>query len=248
MKPRSHTASLTNSIGAPWEIHRLPLPVFPGSNRTRISDLYTKLGGQAGYATIFALSPDHDLGFSILLAGETAIADRLTLQAIVAEAWITAAENAAWVNAAEKFPGTFGNGTTNLTLTVDADRPGIGLQSFYTEGMDVRGYILSFTAEIPAGNLSVRLYPMGLVEEGLGEKGSRELHSFRAIPSVVPPGPRGIVQGGMGMFDDGCAGWEAVDFNILGVNGVDGFVFEVVDGRLEGVRHPALGLDLKRIE
>lgn len=247
MKPHSHTASLSNSVGAPWEINRLPIPVSPGSNRTRISDLYTKIGGQAGYGTVFGLSPDHGLGFSVLLAGETAIVDRLALRALVAEAFVTAAENAAWENADENFQGTFGNGTTNLTLTVDEGKPGIGLESFFLEGVDVRGYILSFTVQIPAARLSVRLYPTGLVEQEKGNSSMRELHSFRAIPTVVPTAPRSLVQGGKGMFDDGCAGWESVDFNILDVNGVDGFVFEVEEGRVMGVRHPALGLSLPRI-
>ena len=43
MKPHGFVAPLTVGLGAPWEINRLPLAVSPGSNRTRISDLYSEL-------------------------------------------------------------------------------------------------------------------------------------------------------------------------------------------------------------
>ncbi len=64
LKPVSHTASLHGSLGFPWEIVRLDLPVVEHSNQTRTVDLYTKAGGIGAYGALLALSPDHDLGFA----------------------------------------------------------------------------------------------------------------------------------------------------------------------------------------
>jgi hypothetical protein len=76
MKPRGHTSTLTYSVGAPWEISCMTIPVTAGSNRTRVTDLYAKGGGNPPYGAVLALSPEHGIGFSILVAGETALTDR----------------------------------------------------------------------------------------------------------------------------------------------------------------------------
>lgn len=102
----------------------------------------------------------------------------------------------------------------------------------------MRPYILGFG--VAPANLSVRLYPMGLVERDKSR--GVELLSFRALSIVIPAGLAGAVQGGEGMFDDGCVEWQSVDFNILEVNGVDGFVFEIINGRLEGLVSSATGV------
>lgn len=79
----------------------------PKSSRTRVSDLYTKLGGNPQYTAVFALSPDHGLGYSILLAGPTSSTDRIPLRDIVGTVFVTAAEHAAVENAERNFAGTF---------------------------------------------------------------------------------------------------------------------------------------------
>lgn len=48
MKPKALHPSLAEALGAPWEIQRTPITVSPDGNRTRIIDLYTKVGGNAG--------------------------------------------------------------------------------------------------------------------------------------------------------------------------------------------------------
>ncbi|CAI7579681.1 unnamed protein product [Penicillium discolor] len=120
MKPSSGTGSLVELVGAPWEISRLEIPVTPGSNRTRISDLYTKAGGNVDYTSIFALSPDH-----------------------VGETFIPAAEYAAAENARRNLAGTFvdeASPDTNLTLSVDRGHPGLGLKSFWIKGNNARDH------------------------------------------------------------------------------------------------------------
>ncbi|KAK6076234.1 hypothetical protein SCUP234_07402 [Seiridium cupressi] len=74
---------LVELVGAPWEIQRLAIPTTPGSNRTRVSDLYTKAGGTGDYNAIFDLSPDHGIGFSILVTGSTSPSARFTIRDVL---------------------------------------------------------------------------------------------------------------------------------------------------------------------
>ncbi|KAJ3525903.1 hypothetical protein NM208_g11436 [Fusarium decemcellulare] len=224
MKPLGGTASLTNSVGAPWEINRLSLPISPGSNRTRISDLYTKLGGNAGYAAVFALSPDHGIGFSVLVAGPT--------------------EHAAVENAALNYAATFADDSdpsSNLTLTVDKDRPGLGLESWNVNGTDWRSNLtLPGLDPLPSSSFTVRLYPMGATSQ---TNSSSEQISFRAVPQIRPIAPRSAVEGGQGLFDNGCETWFSVGF----WDSIDEFVFDVVDGRVVSVENAITQQVLKRV-
>ncbi|KAI6753779.1 hypothetical protein HG531_005948 [Fusarium graminearum] len=243
MKPHGNTASLTSSVGAPWEINRLTLPVSPKSNRTRISDLYTKLGGNAGYAAVIALSPDHGIGFSVLTAGVGAVGARIPLRNAVGTVFITAAELAGWENAKKTYPGTFVDKTrngSNLTITVDEGQPGLGLESFFINGSEWRANLTAPASDpIYGDDIIVRLYPMG----AKSVSGSTQLISYRAVPQLKPIGPRSAVEGGEGLFDDGCTSWQEVGFWGDG----DDFTFKVVDGEVVSVTNLAL-VDLQRAE
>ncbi|KAF2211049.1 hypothetical protein CERZMDRAFT_44215, partial [Cercospora zeae-maydis SCOH1-5] len=61
MKPVTHTASLTYSIGAPWEIVRY---VSPSSGK--VIDIYTKLGDSGSYSAMLGLIPEFNAGFTYL--------------------------------------------------------------------------------------------------------------------------------------------------------------------------------------
>ncbi|RGP72913.1 hypothetical protein FLONG3_6551 [Fusarium longipes] len=243
LKPQGNTASLTTSVGAPWEINRLTLPVSPNSNRTRISDIYTKLGGNSGYAAVIALSPDHGIGFSVLTAGLGAVPARIPLRNAVGTAFITAAEHAGWENAKKTYPGTFvdeSRNGSNVTITVDEGQPGLGLESFYINGSEWRAN-LTFPGSDPVygDDILVRLYPIGAE----AVSGSTKLISYRAVPQFKPIGPRSAVEGGEGLFDDSCTAWESVGFWGDG----DDFTFKVVDGKAVSVTNLAI-VDLKRAE
>ncbi|KAF4978639.1 hypothetical protein FZEAL_5042 [Fusarium zealandicum] len=246
MKPLSGTASLTYSVGAPWEINRLTLPVSPGSNRTRVSDLYTKLGGNAGYAAVFALSPDHGIGYSVLVAGPAAVVERAPLRDAAGTAFITAAEHAAAENAALNFAGTFvdeSNQDSNLTLTVDKDHPGLGLKSWYVNGVDWRSNLtLPGIDPFPSDMITVRLYPIGAAIKN-SSSGLQRL-SFRAVAQIRPIGPRSDVEGGQGLFENGCQTWFDVGFWDSG----DEFVFEIQNTRVESVENMVTRQVLKRVD
>ncbi|KAI9692033.1 MAG: hypothetical protein M1820_009608 [Bogoriella megaspora] len=255
MKPRGHTAALTTSVGAPWEIERLALPVSPNSTQTRISDLYTKLGGNTGYSAVFALSPDHGIGFSILLAGPKSIADRIPLRDTVGKAFVTAAEHAALENAAKNLAGTFADASsagTNLTLTVDKDRPGLGLKDLFVDNVDWRVGILNYGLPEPAGEgASLRLYPTNsdpaprAFSTCGGEKS--EKISFRVYGAggleLEPLQPPAAVEGGSGLFNDGYTAWQQVGFYPN-----DEMVLEIVNGRLESVTSIGANRTMRRVD
>ncbi|KAJ5827390.1 hypothetical protein N7447_004153 [Penicillium robsamsonii] len=239
MKPNSGTGSLVELVGAPWEISRLEIPVTPGSNRTRISDLYTKAGGNIDYTSIFALSPDHGIGYSILVAGFTATPARWPLRDLVGETFIPAAEHAAAENAKQNLAGTFvdeKSPDTNITLSVDRGRPGLGLKSFWIKGENSRD------------SANQRLYPTGLnsFSRSLSSlyKTKGELRvAHRMVAPQPPMKPRAAVEGGKGGLFDNSFVWMNLDF----AGPSDEFIFNLVDGRLVSVEYPIVGSVLKRV-
>ena len=250
LKPHAHTSSLTSSVGAPWEISRLTLSVSTNSTRRRVSDLYTKAGGQAGYTSVFALSPDHKLGYSVQVAGPGSGLDRWTIRAAVGETFVVAAEHAAFEHAERHFQGTFAGGSgsdTNLTFTVEDDHPGLGLSEFFINGTDAMlNLTLPGLAALPEGlEQAVRLYPTGL-EEILGDGGKRL--KYRAVNQVIPLTPRALVEGGQSLFDDGCATWVSTSFFESPTGQFyDEFQLDVdSDGVLVAVTYPVAGITLEK--
>lgn len=233
LKPHSLTSSLAAAVGAPWEIYRLALPVSASSNRTRISDVYTKTGGQTAYGTVFALSPDHKLGFNILIAGPTAVTDRVALRELVGATFLTAAEHSAWDNAKANYAGTFAvpnNSTINMTLSVDPDSPGLGLISLNALGFDILGQMVSPAYVAAPKGTVVRLYPSGTEFKGAGGKSNVKI--FNAV-AEINPGPRVAAEGGVGLFNSECETWLSTGFFESTT-----FEFEVVDGKLASVKWP----------
>ncbi|KAJ5391966.1 hypothetical protein N7509_007456 [Penicillium cosmopolitanum] len=220
MKPRSATGTLVELVGAPWEISRLEIPVTPDSNRTRVSDLYTKAGGNIDYTAIFALSPDQGIGYNILIA---------------------AAEHAAAENAVRNLAGTFvdeKNSGNNVTLSVDRGHPGLGLKSFWLKGKNARD------------SPHYRLYPTGLnsVSRSLSSlyrtEGTMRIAHRGVKPGVKPVEPRAAVEGGKGgLFDDSFM-WMALDQE----GPVDLFVFTLVDEKVTAVEFPLTGAVMKRVK
>ncbi|GJN76845.1 hypothetical protein PLIIFM63780_000333 [Purpureocillium lilacinum] len=251
MHPLGSTTSLTFSVGAPWEIHRLAVPVTPKSNRTRIMDLYTKLGANAGYSSCIALSPDHGLGFSLMSVGATAGTDRITLRDLIGDVFLPAAEHAGAENAAANFAGTFVNEKTpgtNVTLTVDKGQPGLGLAKFFIDGMDVRGNVTT-SPPPPGSKFAVRIYGAGSsspdnLPSALYRTRGTVRYSFRAVVEKLPFKKHTAARGGKSLFMNECLSWFSVGFT----ENIDEFVLEVVDGKLRSVEHPLTKTVMKRVK
>lgn len=249
MKPMSGTGSLVELVGAPWEINRLLVPVTPGSNNTRISDLYTKAGGTGDYTAILALSPDHGIGYSILVAGLTAGSARWPIRQALGELFIPAAELAIAENAATNLAGTFVNDDwegTNLTLTVDEGEPGLNLTSFYINGTESRAAVFG----LPEGvDLSYRIYPVGVYSNSnslsaLYQTNGTFKVSHRMTLGANPPLPRPAGDGGMGGLFENQLTWLSIDQN----GPKDEFILEIEDGRSIGVKSTGADLELKRVD
>jgi hypothetical protein len=229
MRPVSHTSNPFLSISAPWEIVRMQLPLSSSTNNSRTIDLYTKSGDIGSYSSMLSLDVDHAFGFSILTASESASAQRTQLASIVAASWVTAFEDAAREEANAKLTGTFANMEQNSTLTleVNSDRPGLGVRTFISRGVDTKMSLRRImNIEDSKAKISIRLYPNGLSNDNI--------HGFRAVFEALPyPADTSI-------FNDNCHTWLTADSLIYGSIGLGNFEI-VVNGTGEAVEVRARG-------
>ncbi|KAK1990264.1 beta-lactamase [Colletotrichum falcatum] len=240
MKPLSGTGSLVELVGAPWEIARLAIPTSAGSNRTRVSDLYTKAGGNGDYTCIFALSPDHGIGYSILVAGSTATPARWPIRDAVGELFIPAAEAAAADNAGLNLAGTFvaASAGSNMTLGVDADGAGLVVESSFFAGEDQT-----------AGASALRLFPTGLYSSSRSHSAlydSRGTFStaFRMVAYPAELKPRSRSEGGAGDLFDNSHVWMNFDAK----EAVDEYILTIDDGRLVNITSSYLHVTFTRLD
>ena len=141
MKPISHTASLSYSVGAPWEIIRY---IHPSTGK--VTDLYTKLGDSGYYGGCLVLIPDYNAGFSLLEASSNAtlrsgvgnlLLDYLTI------AILPALEAQAAAEAARHFVGEYVSTDANLNSSVSVvylnneSSSGLVISSWISNGTDV---------------------------------------------------------------------------------------------------------------
>lgn len=199
-----------------------------------MTDLYTN--GDIGlYHASLILSPDHNMGFTVLVAGdETSLAaseppgSRDTLKNALIDTLLPAVEGEARQQASNRFAGTYAadNNTSKCSFTIATDdRPGLGLFN----GTAINGTPLQTIAEsqgIGGRNqtLSVRLYPTGLKATAPTTDGTEGTYtsrmSFRATFESVPQG------GGPGW----CGLWTSLDGVHYGGIGIDEFIFAFAEG------------------
>lgn len=144
MKPRTHTASLTYSVGEPWEIVR-----YIHRDTGKVTDIYTKLGDSGSYGGMLAIIPDYDAGFSFLNAqfnsserGQVA----LKLIDLISEEVIPALEAQAAAEATRNFVGTYESTDPQLDSsleiafnesTVLTSSSGLNIQNWISNGTDM---------------------------------------------------------------------------------------------------------------
>ncbi|KAI1115508.1 beta-lactamase/transpeptidase-like protein [Nemania sp. NC0429] len=248
LRPVAHTADLHVAVGMPWEIHRLLQPLSPGSNHTRVVDLYTKNGILGGYEALFVLSPEHEFGFVLLLAGLTtpagSAARSLALAVIgdvVTGALATAFEQAARAEAEANFGGVYANPESgmNLTISVNDGHPGLKLSNWTLSG-DKDVDVLELYTGVPNAGLDARLYPMDLGGDGGAV-------AFRAVYEAAR-GPSYTSQPGV-VFSLGCLPWGSVAGIQYGNVAFDDFVFEVDwKGRATAITPRVARQTLKRVK
>lgn len=205
MKPGTQTSSLDYSVGAPWEI------ISFGNERP--IDLYTKSGDIGTFSSVFALSPDHGVGFVVLGAGSNCHVSLAYASDLISAVLIPALEQSAKEQAHRRFAGTYAldKGNSSITITTD-DGPGLRVTSWTNNSTDMFPAFMALNGMKDPSQLSIRLYPTGLESPGQ--------ISFRAL--VPPPLPDGI-----GPFTSSCISWVTVDSQTYGNVGLDEFVFEI---------------------
>ncbi|KAJ0420254.1 beta-lactamase/transpeptidase-like protein [Aspergillus carlsbadensis] len=216
LKPFAQTAELGVSVGAPFEILSLTQP--------RMISLYTKAGDIGRYSAMMGLSPDHDIGFTILAAGEGNTLAVMTLADLISKFLIPALDQVAKEEAHNSFAGTYSSAPTNSSLEVTTDAgPGLRVLKWTNNGKDILDALSQIQLGPPGQSVELRLFPTGLRHGGR--------LSFRSVrPSRFGTGPGcGPV---CGPVTRACRSWMLVDGSVYGAMGVDEFVFETgEDGR-----------------
>ncbi|KAJ7588107.1 putative beta-lactamase [Mycena floridula] len=224
-KPHSHTASLTYSVGAPWEIQRLVLP-----SENRVVDVYTKNGDLGAYFSFFALIPEYNVGFAGLGAGAGGPLDIILISTLVGELFIPALEDAARAEGDTRFSGTYTAVGLNssISLSTEPGKPGFGITSWISNGTDMMQVAL---VPLP---FTVRLYATNLV--------SATSHAFRAVYEHPTNSTSSQVP-----FQDSCVSWGGIDSPTYGVIGIDDFVFTLgEDGSAVSLEPRFLRVSLQR--
>ncbi|KAH7140218.1 beta-lactamase/transpeptidase-like protein [Dactylonectria estremocensis] len=223
LKPLAHTSELQMSVGMPWEIRRVLLPISPTSNKTRVVDLYTKNGMLGSYSALFVLSPDHDFGFVALFAGASMGLDMWpVLPSLITDTMLPALEGAARERARARFAGNYTSSHGHIVVGVDKSLPGLSVQSWTRGTVDV---LKQFANVLGVGSSGLRLYPAGL--EGNGKIRFRGVYDFeREVPS------QGIVD----PWVDLCLAWGGADAVKYGNMAIDDFEFDLdSSGKASGI-------------
>lgn len=212
MKPLTQTGYPGSTVGAPWEIYSYLL-------NSRVVDLYTKAGNTAGYASMLALSPDHEVGFTIMSANAQTSNAALQysvgyLSDMISGVILPTLEASAKTEAKYKYEGVYRSKTGNSSIIVKSDsEPGLNVTQWVFHGKDT----FKALGDIMGNVNSVRLYPTGL------EKFKSNELSFRAIIQDLAPAK------GIGPFTRSCKSWETINQAFYGNVGLDEFVFTLDD-------------------
>jgi hypothetical protein len=271
LKPLLHTGALTFSLGSPWEILRQVIPVTPSAatTRTRTIDFYTKQGGGGTYTSILGLSPDHNVGISILTAGNTSVGTYVAIRQLFIDIWLPAAEQAAREQAGEGLVGSYsleteaGGGENKAVVEILEGEPAICVTEFVSNGTDVLEMVRQYSAQLAhgkEGETRMWLYPVGLVSEGSAAgskgkgkgkgKGNGEGGGGDGTQRIAFRGVAGLVGTEVSTERaDACASWAEGDRIRWGNYPTDMFIFEIgADGKAVAVEAPAFDLRLERAE
>jgi hypothetical protein len=221
----SHTASLTYSVGAPWEIIR-----YVHKDTGRITDVYTKLGDSGAYGGYIILIPEYNAGFSILGANvnETQRGNAAnTVMDMIFEQMMPALEAQAARDAEKKFAGHYectSGLNSSLTVTLN-ETAGLTISSWISNGTDMLQTFLP--------GKTARLFP-SIPDQGDGKVAFRESSQIQTSTYVAA---------GVGPFTGDYVtnlDWLSVDSFHYGNMAYDLFVFEVDKDGVATTANPAI--------
>ncbi|KAJ5043873.1 hypothetical protein NUH16_000666 [Penicillium rubens] len=229
MKPLTHTSSLQHSVGAPWEIYTFLTP--------RRVDLYTKGGDIGLYSSSIGLSPDHNAGFTVLVAGGNSHAMTSTIGEMVADIMLPAFDEVARNQALKRFGGTYAltSGSSNSSITIAAD-DGVGLvvSSWISNSVDMIESLMGLQGVTDRSEISIRLQPSGLETPG-------KISFLAVIYTLSAPKDAGPLVGS-------CFSWILLDSLVYGNVGLPEFEFALNhDGYATSLSPRALRVTLPRV-
>ncbi|KAH8700823.1 beta-lactamase/transpeptidase-like protein [Talaromyces proteolyticus] len=239
LTPRTHTSSLIESVGAPWEIERVPL--LP--NQT--IDLYTKNGGVGLYGALLVLSPDLDFGVTLTAGGPANIEVMEALIEVVLQNFMPALRLAAQEEAQNNLAGTYSNPALNASIKINtqANRTGLVVSDWIYNSTEVSAIYNVASGSDPDTPLDIALYPTG-IQSGL-KNGTQNVY-YRAVfqeqaPDESPDTTPGTIV-------EPCSSWASADSLSYGNVALDDIAFTLdCKGRAISVEPRFLGVTLKRL-
>lgn len=225
LKPDTHTSNLRLSVGAPWEILRVPGLTKDG----RVIDLYTKSGGLGLYASWLVLIPDYDIGLTVFAAGKNSSLPLLIQSTL--EGFIPAIEQVGKEQAAARYTGVYDVQPSNLShapnssLEISVDKgPGLVVNRWISNNIDVvKVYNKYFGSN--RTSTEVRLYPTGLEKKTGFERTVSYRAFFRSVRLNATNEESTAAEKDDGRVFSGCASWGEIDGYMYGLIGIDDFVF-----------------------
>lgn len=214
MKPMTHTAALSFSVGSPWEIYRTKSNITTG----RTVDVYTKSGGIGSYTSLIILIPDYEVSLAILTAGPNGIVVNYVAEMIV-QTLIPALEQSARDEAANLLTGLYtseAGDNSSISLTTD-NGPGLLIDSWISNGSDLLQTAEEYLQASGGGHVrSMRLYPTTLKDT----RNCQTRAAYRAVFDVSTE-----LGSTARVFDQNVNAWENTDAVMYGEIGVDDIVF-----------------------
>lgn len=225
LKPATHTDNLRQSVGAPWEIFRVPGLTKDG----RVIDLYTKNGGIGLYSSELVLIPDYDIGLTVFAAGDKPSLGLLVQSALAR--FIPAIEQVGKKQAVARYTGVYdvqpsnSSHASNSSLEISVDKgPGLVINRWISNNIDV---VKAYDKYLGSNKTSteVRLYPTGLKKKIGCERTVSYRAFFRSVPLNATHDESTAAEKDDGQVFSGCTSWGTIDLNTYGLIGIDDFVF-----------------------
>lgn len=212
MKPVTFTGSVNVSVGAPWEIVRIPTE--------RNIWMYTKGGHVGSYTSEIILIPEYGIGVTVLAAGVAVSQDVDLLANLFAEIVAPVLENASKEEASATYSGVYELAGSNSSITIETDLfPGLLVSNFTyndTDAIELIGDLVGSGAD----GIELRLWPTTLTTHPTRGTGLASKTSWRVVVQKLPLVPAGPFLGN-------CISWlQTAAFTYAGV-GLDEMVFEL---------------------
>ncbi|KAI1339866.1 beta-lactamase/transpeptidase-like protein [Xylariaceae sp. FL0016] len=233
LKPHSFTANADELVGAPWEILRAP--------GDPLTYMYTKSGDIGKYASMTALWPEFDAGFSVLAAGQMSADTRRIISDTIAAVYTPALRDAAKREAMAVYTGTYANEESNSTITivVDDENPGLVVSEFIGGGQDVLALLGQVQGvDTTSQSLRMNLYYSGLKTQSDNGSSVAWRAVYEALPEDADPGS----------FSSNCVSWGLVNSLVYGGIGLDEilFTFDSQNRSANGIIPRVLGTNMAR--